>query len=678
MTPPSYQQRYISFVLSITLLSILHGTRADSRLYYCGISWYDANQSCSVECPNGTDSECPSGQSCFADCTNCCPSEDGYGGKRFNYCGTSWSNANSMCGTTCPGGKDNECPAGQFCFAACYDCPQSCQGNYNYCGSSWFNANSFCGDSCINGSDDECPSGQSCFGDCYDCSVLSPSTPTAPTPTAPTPTVPTPTAPTPTAPTPTPPTPTAPTPTAPTPTNPTPSPPSTSSSLHDSRLIAYLGNWQPCPSIDQVKSYTHIKIAFAVTYDWFPSGVVCSPTCEIATPLVCNNAPNSNLIQTWQDMGIKVSVSFGGASMGGSWAGSVATCWEDCYGRETQVVSRLVEIVDEMGLDGVDIDYEYFYDDNQNNSGFSRGAEAKKFLKDVTIGLRQSLPSDAEISHAPMDVDLVPGKGYYDVMKETASYVDFLNPQYYNGITRPGVDGIDGTGSGSVSALSHYTTIVNDIYNGDATKVVFGFCIADCGGTGSNINGNQAAQIMTDLASHYDCNGGAFFWVINDDTNGSWSETLSSVIAPNQGCSDDTVTPTAPTPTAPTPTPPTPTAPTPTAPTPTNPTPSPPTCVDSTYRFRTTHPSTGKRMFKNCVWAATKSTNFRCTFDGVSSICPDTCARCDTCVDSSTRMRFLKDGKRITRDCGWTAVKPNSRCKIDGMKLACRQTCNNC
>ena len=619
------------FLLFIYLVSILHVTKADSRLYYCGTSWYDANSSCSVECPNGTDSECPFGQYCFADCTNCCPSEQGNGGKGLNYCGTSWSNANSMCGTTCPGGKDDECPAGQSCFADCYHCPQSCQGNYNYCGSSWFNANSVCGDSCINGSDDECPSGQSCFADCYDCSVLSPSTPTVPTPTAPTPT---------------PPTPTAPTPTAPTPTNPTPSPPSSPSSLHDSRLIAYLGNWQPCPSIDQVKSYTHIKIAFAVTYDWYPWGVDCSSTCEIKTPPVCNNAPNSNLIQTWQNMGIKVSISFGGASMGGSWAGSVATCWEDCYGRETQVVERLVEIVNDMGLDGVDIDYEYFYDDNQNNSGFSKGAEAKKFLKDVTIGLRQSLISDAEISHAPMDVDLVPGKGYYDIMKETASYVDFLNPQYYNGITRPGVDGIDGTGYGSVSALSHYTTIVNDIYGGDATKVVFGFCIADCGGTGSNINGNQAAQIMTDLSSHYECNGGAFFWVINDDTNGSWSKTVSGVIAPNQGCSDDTVTPT--------------------------------TCADSTYRFRTVHPSTGKRMFKTCVWAGTKSTNFRCTFDGVSSICPDTCSTCDTCVDSSTRMKFVKDGKTITRDCGWTGVKPNSRCKIDGMKLACRQTCNNC
>ena len=49
--------------------------------------------------------------------------------------------------------------------------------------------------------------------------------------------------------------------------------------------------------------YTHIKIAFAVSYTWSPNGSICSPTCcEITTPPVCNNAPNPNLIQTWQNI----------------------------------------------------------------------------------------------------------------------------------------------------------------------------------------------------------------------------------------------------------------------------------------------------------------------------------------------------------------------------------------
>ena len=45
--------------------------------------------------------------------------------------------------------------------------------------------------------------------------------------------------------------------------------------------------------------------------------------------------------------------------MGGSWDGDVNDCWEYCYGKEAKVVSRLVQIVNNMGLDGVDIDFEY-------------------------------------------------------------------------------------------------------------------------------------------------------------------------------------------------------------------------------------------------------------------------------------------------------------------------------
>ena len=191
-----------------------------------------------------------------------------------------------------------------------------------------------------------------------------------------------------------------------------------------------------------------------------------------------------------------------------------------------------------MGLDGVDLDYEYFYEDNQNGLGFNRGAEAQKFLKDVTIGLRNKLPAGSEVTHAPMDSDVVPGRAYYDVLVEVGSSLDFLMPQYYNGITRPVVDGIGGRGSGSMSALSHYRTLVNAVFDGDATKMVFGFCISDCSGTGSNANGLEAAKVMNDLSVDYSCNGGAFFWVAAHDLNGGWSSTVSNEIEMNAGCSD--------------------------------------------------------------------------------------------------------------------------------------------
>ena len=185
----------------------------------------------------------------------------------------------------------------------------------------------------------------------------------------------------------------------------------------DNRMIAYVGNWQTCPSAEQLSQYTHIVIAFAVTYTWDPTKNICSATCEIADPPICNNAPNPALVQAMHDAGKKVILSFGGAGMGGSWAGDVNDCWEDCFGRETQVVNRLTQIVQDNNYDGIDIDYEYFYEDNQNGSGFTRGAEAINFLQTITTGLRTSLGPNAIITHAPMDADLIAGTAYYTMLQ---------------------------------------------------------------------------------------------------------------------------------------------------------------------------------------------------------------------------------------------------------------------
>jgi len=191
------------------------------------------------------------------------------------------------------------------------------------------------------------------------------------------------------------------------------------------------------------------------------------------------------------------------------------------------VVSQLNTIVRAQNFDGVDIDYEYFVN-----------VPAQNFLRDVTLGLRNALPAGSIVTHAPMDPDVLTGKPYYDIIKQTNYALDFLMPQYYNGVTRPAVDGLGGVGSGSVSALSHYQTLVDDVFGGDATKIVFGFCINDCGGTGSNANQNQAAAVMLDLEKHYACNGGAFFWVVEHDVGGNWGGAVDGVLASKRGCSD--------------------------------------------------------------------------------------------------------------------------------------------
>ena len=91
----------------------------------------------------------------------------------------------------------------------------------------------------------------------------------------------------------------------------------------DSRLIALVGNWQACPTAAQTDAYSHLVVAFAVSYTWSPSKNNCDVQCNIAdTVPICNNQNNQALVDSWRAAGKKVILSFGGAGMGGSWYGA--------------------------------------------------------------------------------------------------------------------------------------------------------------------------------------------------------------------------------------------------------------------------------------------------------------------------------------------------------------------
>jgi hypothetical protein len=89
---------------------------------YCGSSWSDANTNCKTasNCVS-QDSECPSGQKCFTGIT-CGSAPPPPAGK--NVCGTDWSDASNNCSsrTKCPGGVDSECPTGQKCYGGIITC----------------------------------------------------------------------------------------------------------------------------------------------------------------------------------------------------------------------------------------------------------------------------------------------------------------------------------------------------------------------------------------------------------------------------------------------------------------------------------------------------------------------------------------------------------------------------
>ncbi|KAL7533006.1 hypothetical protein ACHAXR_004990 [Thalassiosira sp. AJA248-18] len=318
----------------------------------------------------------------------------------------------------------------------------------------------------------------------------------------------------------------------------------------DSRLVAYVGNWDACPTTQQVDGYTHIVIAFAVSYTWAATKNNCDAQCNIASTVpICGNQNNQALVDSWRAAGKKVILSFGGAGMGGSWLG-----WDYCFGEEDALSTALVNIVQAQNFDGIDIDYEYCYDKASNRhwgcgqvTSLYSDTAAQNFLRTMTRLLRQKLdaitPSrEYELSHVPMDSDMVTDSPYYTILKEESANLNYVMPQFYNGVTRPAQDGFADNGVGNVSALSIYNNIVkaDGIFPGQPNKVVFGFCISqDCINNGSGVTSSQAVSVLQEIkaTAEFACNGGAFFWVAGSDTGGSWSDPVSAEVSLTAGCS---------------------------------------------------------------------------------------------------------------------------------------------
>ena len=154
-------------------------------------------------------------------------------------------------------------------------------------------------------------------------------------------------------------------------------------------------------------------IAFAVSYTWSAAQNTCDTQCSVASYFpTCGNQHRQDLIDKWRSMGKKIILSFGGAGMGGSWAGDPNNCWDYCFGREEALSASLVGIVQSQSLDGIDIDYEYCYDISNLQSGrcsqktnLYTDSKAQTFLDTLTSKLRIKLDGlnqgHKELTHAP-------------------------------------------------------------------------------------------------------------------------------------------------------------------------------------------------------------------------------------------------------------------------------------
>jgi hypothetical protein len=106
---------------------------------------------------------------------------------------------------------------------------------------------------------------------------------------------------------------------------------------------------------------------------------------------------------------------------------------------------------------------------------------------------------------------------------------------------------------------------------------------------------------------------------------------------------------------------------------------SPPSndCDDTSLAFKITKDD-GKKINRRCSWVAQNVQN-RCSFNGVSETCPNSCGSCDECKDSPLKFKIVKnDQKVISRSCTWVAKNKIRRCSFGGVSEACRVTCGNC
>ena len=205
---------------------------------------------------------------------------------------------------------------------------------------------------------------------------------------------------------------------------------------------------------------------------------------------ICNNMNNQALVESWRYTGKKVISSFGGAGMGGSWFGDQNNCWDYCFGKEEALSTSLVNIVDSQNFDGIDIDYEYCYDVAGKQSGRCAqrssaytDAKAQTFLYQLTSKLRTKLDAlqahngynrgRYQVTHAPMDIDMTPSSSaYFQILHNRRADLDFLMPQFYNGVTRPAL-GVDGSGGGQMSAAALFGSLSNDLFDSEPNKVSF-------------------------------------------------------------------------------------------------------------------------------------------------------------------------------------------------------------
>ena len=164
--------------------------------------------------------------------------------------------------------------------------------------------------------------------------------------------------------------------------------------------------------------YSHVILSFVTLPPGGKQGLSLVVDERLTKPL--------QLVEKLRADGKKVLISFGGGDM-------KLEAYRPAVGREAALAKELAAFVAKHGLDGVDLDFEAT---GALRHPLADGAfDGKAFLIALTRELRQALPADALITHAPQAPYFDPKwhhGPYLEILKQAGGAIDWVTVQYYN------------------------------------------------------------------------------------------------------------------------------------------------------------------------------------------------------------------------------------------------------
>ncbi len=289
-------------------------------------------------------------------------------------------------------------------------------------------------------------------------------------------------------------------------------------------VIYYNSNASP-PEALIGTPYTHVILSF----------ITVAPDAPDAGPLSLvipdKIEPALAVIGQLQAEGKRVLISFGGGAM-------QLDGYTGLVGREESLADAITSFVSRHGLDGVDIDFEVSAAlESPPKPGVLDG---RRFLIALTAALREKLPADALISHAPQAPYLDPawhGGPYLDVLRAAGDAIDWIMVQYYNNpdYQAPAAERI--VGQPPRPFVTSYAAIVGSIW--PSRKTVVGLPVfRDDASSGHLAPGIVVSDVVCPLRDRYGAGfGGLTGWQFSTLTpdHRFWNDQMAGAVT-GSGC----------------------------------------------------------------------------------------------------------------------------------------------